>query len=271
MELVAGDAREVLVIASTDERDGFDDRTRFAAYLSLGGGVDPTWLDLFADAVRTVTEQPDPPDFLDARIELGATEPFSEVTVERVDPGWVGYGRADPRSRARRDRRTLDRSPRGRVRADLGRREAVDPRARGPGGGVLPRGRPGAGRHLPVVIAVTDEPTPDHAASFAANQALWEAWTAVHAAGDFYDLAGFRAGGVRLRDDEIAAVGDIRGRSLLHLQCHFGIDTLSWARLGARVTGADFSPAAIRLAQELADGPRVRRRAFRRIERVRPA
>jgi hypothetical protein len=89
MELVAGDAREVLVIASTDDREGFDDRARFVAYLSLGGGTDPTWLDLFADAVRTVTEQPDPPDFLDARIELGATEPFSEVTVERVDPGWV--------------------------------------------------------------------------------------------------------------------------------------------------------------------------------------
>jgi SAM-dependent methyltransferase len=103
-----------------------------------------------------------------------------------------------------------------------------------------------------VVVAVTGGPGPDRAASFAANQALWEAWTAVHAAGDFYDLEGFRAGGIRLRDDEVAAVGDVRGRSLLHLQCHFGIDTLSWARLGARVTGADFSPAAIRLAQELA-------------------
>jgi SAM-dependent methyltransferase len=92
----------------------------------------------------------------------------------------------------------------------------------------------------------------DHAASFAANQRLWEAWTAVHAQGEFYDLAGFRAGGVRLRDEEIAAVGDVRGRTLLHLQCHFGIDTLSWARLGARVTGADFSPAALRLAREIA-------------------
>jgi SAM-dependent methyltransferase len=92
----------------------------------------------------------------------------------------------------------------------------------------------------------------DHAASFAANQRLWEAWTAVHAQGEFYDLAGFRAGGVRLRDEEIAAVGDVRGKTLLHLQCHFGIDTLSWARLGARVTGADFAPAAIRLAREIA-------------------
>ena len=92
----------------------------------------------------------------------------------------------------------------------------------------------------------------DHAASYEDNRRLWEAWTAVHASGDFYDLDGFRAGGVRLRDEEIAAVGDVSGRSLLHLQCHFGIDTLSWARLGARVTGADFSPAAIRLARELA-------------------
>src|SRR6186997_1689382 len=88
--------------------------------------------------------------------------------------------------------------------------------------------------------------------SFAANQQLWDAWTAVHAEGEFYDLAGFREGGVRLRDEEIEAVGDVRGRTLLHLQCHFGIDTLSWARLGATVTGADFSPAAIRLARELA-------------------
>ena len=97
-----------------------------------------------------------------------------------------------------------------------------------------------------------DTETPDHAASFAANQRLWEAWTAVHAKGEFYDLAGFREGGIRLRDAEIAAVGDVRGRTLLHLQCHFGIDTLSWARLGARVTGADFSPAAVALAREIA-------------------
>ncbi len=92
----------------------------------------------------------------------------------------------------------------------------------------------------------------DRSESFAANQQLWDAWTAVHADGEFYDLAGFRKGGVRLRDEEIEAVGDVRGRTLLHLQCHFGIDTLSWARLGALVTGADFSPAAIRLAREIA-------------------
>jgi SAM-dependent methyltransferase len=93
----------------------------------------------------------------------------------------------------------------------------------------------------------------DHEASFAANRALWDAWTAVHATGSFYDLAGFKTGGVRLRPYEIELVGEVAGRSLLHLQCHFGIDTLSWARLGARVTGADLSPAAIDLARVLAD------------------
>ena len=89
-------------------------------------------------------------------------------------------------------------------------------------------------------------------ASFEANRALWDVWTRVHAAGDFYDLASFKAGGVRLEPYEIEMVGDVAGRSLLHLQCHFGIDTLSWARLGATVTGADISPAAIELATALA-------------------
>ena len=99
---------------------------------------------------------------------------------------------------------------------------------------------------------MTDE-TRDNAASFTANEELWNAWTAVHAAGDFYDLEGFKAGGVRIRPYEIELLGDVTGKSLLHLQCHFGIDTLSFARLGARVTGADLSPDAIELAMMLAD------------------
>jgi SAM-dependent methyltransferase len=97
--------------------------------------------------------------------------------------------------------------------------------------------------------------TPDRAgleASFASNQRLWDAWTKVHAEGEFYDVAGFRQGGSRLRPYEVAAIGDVTGKTLLHLQCHFGLDTLSWARLGAKVTGVDFSPASIRLARELA-------------------
>jgi SAM-dependent methyltransferase len=85
------------------------------------------------------------------------------------------------------------------------------------------------------------------------NRVLWDEWTAIHETSAFYDLDGFRRGAVRLRPYEIEEVGPVEGRSLLHLQCHFGIDTLSWARLGARVTGADFSDAAVSLARRLAD------------------
>jgi SAM-dependent methyltransferase len=86
------------------------------------------------------------------------------------------------------------------------------------------------------------------------NLRTWEAWTQIHVGSDFYDVASFRdeSNPIRLRDYEIAEVGPVAGKSLLHLQCHFGLDTLSWARLGARVTGADFSPAAIEAATALA-------------------
>jgi SAM-dependent methyltransferase len=95
------------------------------------------------------------------------------------------------------------------------------------------------------------------------NLKLWEEWTDVHETSDFYDLKAFIEGrnppgeeraepGVRLRRYELEEVGDVSGKDLLHLQCHFGIDTLSWARLGARVTGADFSPKAIALARRIA-------------------
>src|SRR6266487_4596857 len=94
--------------------------------------------------------------------------------------------------------------------------------------------------------------TVDNEPFLAANRALWDEWTGIHETSDFYDLDGFRQGGVRLRDFEIEDVGPVDGKSLLHLQCHFGIDTLSWARLGARVTGADFSEKAVELATRLA-------------------
>jgi SAM-dependent methyltransferase len=84
------------------------------------------------------------------------------------------------------------------------------------------------------------------------NRELWDEWTGIHESSDFYDLRSFREGGVRLRDYEIEQVGDVEGKTLLHMQCHFGIDTLSWSRLGATVTGADFSSKAIDLATRLA-------------------
>ncbi|GAB2523692.1 methyltransferase domain-containing protein [Nocardiopsis aegyptia] len=85
------------------------------------------------------------------------------------------------------------------------------------------------------------------------NRENWDDRARVHADSDFYDLPGFRAGACTLREFETAEVGDVSGRSLLHLQCHMGQDTLSWARRGAAVTGVDFSEPAIRTARGLAE------------------
>jgi SAM-dependent methyltransferase len=84
------------------------------------------------------------------------------------------------------------------------------------------------------------------------NRRRWNEVTPIHAASDFYDLAGFRAGKSSLRPIELEELDEVRGKALLHLQCHFGLDTLSWARLGARVTGVDFSEEAITFARSLA-------------------
>lgn len=85
------------------------------------------------------------------------------------------------------------------------------------------------------------------------NRAAWNALAKLHPETAFYDLSGFRAGKDSLNPVEVAQLGDVRDKSLLHLQCHFGLDTLSWARRGARVTGLDFSDQAIRTAESLAD------------------
>src|SRR5688572_22464440 len=87
---------------------------------------------------------------------------------------------------------------------------------------------------------------------FEDNRVMWDASVPVHAASRFYDLDGFKAGRNTLHTIERERVGDVRGKRLLHLQCHFGMDTLSWARLGADVVGVDFSPAGIGLARSLA-------------------
>jgi SAM-dependent methyltransferase len=87
------------------------------------------------------------------------------------------------------------------------------------------------------------------------NRELWDAWTRIHLGSEFYDVASFRNGErpIRVADYERDEVGSVEGRTLLHLQCHFGLDTLSWARLGATVTGIDFSDEGISAARELAD------------------
>jgi SAM-dependent methyltransferase len=84
------------------------------------------------------------------------------------------------------------------------------------------------------------------------NRDRWDDLVEIHAKSDFYDLEGFRKGGLRLTDYEVEEVGDVTGKSLLHLQCHFGMDTMSWSRLGASTVGADFSEEAVELGNKLA-------------------
>ncbi len=82
------------------------------------------------------------------------------------------------------------------------------------------------------------------------NRKLWNDWTAIHEHSKLYDVEGFKSGQLRLDSIE-RELGSVSGKTLLHLQCHFGLSTLSWARLGARVTGVDFSDRAIALARRL--------------------
>lgn len=84
-----------------------------------------------------------------------------------------------------------------------------------------------------------------------ANQKLWNEWTGLHEKSPFYDVEGFKAGKERLHSIELEEVGEVRGKSMLHLQCHFGLDTLAWARHGAAATGVDLSTDSITLAQAL--------------------
>jgi len=88
---------------------------------------------------------------------------------------------------------------------------------------------------------------------FSANKELWNKRTAIHKDSSFYNLAGFKAGENVLTPIELNEVGDVRGKKMLHLQCHFGMDSLSWARLGADVTGVDLSDEAIKEARQLND------------------
>lgn len=83
------------------------------------------------------------------------------------------------------------------------------------------------------------------------NKEAWDRRVNVHVESKFYDVEGFLDGNTSLREIELAEVGDVKDKRLLHLQCHFGLDTLSLARMGAIVTGVDISPVAIEKANEL--------------------
>ena len=84
------------------------------------------------------------------------------------------------------------------------------------------------------------------------NRKLWNDKTDVHLKSKFYDVDSFIAGKNSLNPIEIALLGNLKEKSVLHLQCHFGMDTISLSRLGAHTTGIDLSDNAIEKAKELA-------------------
>ncbi|MBL7766236.1 MAG: class I SAM-dependent methyltransferase [Chitinophagaceae bacterium] len=84
------------------------------------------------------------------------------------------------------------------------------------------------------------------------NKHAWNLKAGLHVKSEFYDHKSFLAGQNTLKDIELALLGDVKGKRILHLQCHFGQDTLSLARMGAVVTGVDLSDVAIGIARDTA-------------------
>lgn len=88
-------------------------------------------------------------------------------------------------------------------------------------------------------------------AYFDANREAWNQKTIIHISSEFYNVEGFKKGQNSLYDIELNELGDVRRKKILHLQCHFGLDSLSLTRMGAIVTGVDFSEIAIQYAEKL--------------------
>ena len=88
---------------------------------------------------------------------------------------------------------------------------------------------------------------------FEANRRRWNELVDIHTKSGGYDVNGFLKGKSSLHSIELEALPDVEGKTLLHLQCHFGMDTLSWARRGAVVTGIDFSDKGVEMARLLAE------------------
>lgn len=84
------------------------------------------------------------------------------------------------------------------------------------------------------------------------NKQSWNNRLDAHLNSDFYDMKGFLEGKTSLNDIELNLLGDIKGKTILHLQCHFGQDSISLGRLGAEVTGVDLSDKAIEKAKQIA-------------------
>ena len=88
------------------------------------------------------------------------------------------------------------------------------------------------------------------------NLESWDAMAHMHAQGsgaEFYRIEQWLAGESKLAPWEIEEMGSVEDKSLLHIQCHIGTDTLSWAREGAQVTGLDFSQNAVAEAERFAE------------------
>ncbi len=85
----------------------------------------------------------------------------------------------------------------------------------------------------------------------AINKKWWNDVAPIHASSKLYDLASFKKGKSSLQSIETQEVGNVKGKTMLHLLCHFGMDTLSFARKGAIVTGVDLSDKSIVLAKKL--------------------
>ena len=86
---------------------------------------------------------------------------------------------------------------------------------------------------------------------FEVNRQTWNEKVKIHSKSEMYDLEAFKNGKSSLMSYELKALGNVKGKSLLHLQCHFGQDTLSWSRAGAQCVGVDLSDEGIALAKAL--------------------
>ena len=86
---------------------------------------------------------------------------------------------------------------------------------------------------------------------FNTNKATWNEKVKIHSKSDMYQLEDFKNGKSSLMPYELKALGNVEGKNLLHLQCHFGQDTLSWSRMGANCVGIDLSDEGIKLAKSL--------------------
>jgi len=95
--------------------------------------------------------------------------------------------------------------------------------------------------------------------AFRLNRLHWDERVDTHFRSAMYQahLRDLERGAACLDPEHVTRLGDVTGKSLLHLQCHLGMETLSWARLGARVTGVDFSPPALARAEEVAAKLRI--------------